>query len=76
LAERVDVVVQEDYLERLTSARPTQAVAELIWNAVDAAHQGYRILLALGGSWKRAKKLSAGEGRVLHGDKAVAGFAP
>ena len=30
------VEVQEDHLERLANARPVQAVAELIWNAVDA----------------------------------------
>lgn len=30
------VEVQEDHLERLASARPIQAIAELIWNAVDA----------------------------------------
>lgn len=30
------VEVQEDHLERLATARPVQAVAELMWNAVDA----------------------------------------
>lgn len=30
------VEVQEDHLERLANARPIPAVAELIWNAVDA----------------------------------------
>lgn len=33
---RFKVEVQEDHLERLANARPVQAVAELIWNAVDA----------------------------------------
>ena len=37
MAERhYKVEVQEDHLERLANARPVQAVAELIWNAVDA----------------------------------------
>lgn len=30
------VVVQEDYLERIANARPIQAIAELIWNGLDA----------------------------------------
>ena len=33
---RFTVEAQEDFLERLTRARPLQAVAELIWNALDA----------------------------------------
>ena len=32
----IEVQVQGDFLDRLTSARPVQALAELIWNAVDA----------------------------------------
>jgi hypothetical protein len=32
----LDVEVQEDFLERLTSASPLQAVSELIWNSLDA----------------------------------------
>ena len=35
-AKHFSVAVQEDHLERLASARPTQALAELIWNALDA----------------------------------------
>ncbi|HEV2603337.1 MAG TPA: ATP-binding protein [Microvirga sp.] len=34
--ERVTVEVQGDHLRKLASTRPVQAVAELIWNAVDA----------------------------------------
>jgi DNA topoisomerase VI subunit B len=30
------VEVQEDHLERLANARPLQAVAELVWNGLDA----------------------------------------
>jgi hypothetical protein len=30
------VQVEGDHLKRLASSRPVQAVAELIWNAVDA----------------------------------------
>lgn len=32
----VEVQVQGDFIERLTSARPIQALAELVWNALDA----------------------------------------
>lgn len=31
-----DVEVQGDYLERLARAKPVQAIAELVWNALDA----------------------------------------
>lgn len=31
-----DIEVQGDYLERLSRARPVQAIAELVWNALDA----------------------------------------
>ncbi|GAB3129497.1 ATP-binding protein [Novispirillum itersonii] len=34
--QRYDVEVQGDYLERLSKARPVSAIAELVWNAVDA----------------------------------------
>ncbi len=30
------VEVQPDYLEKITRARPAQALAELIWNSLDA----------------------------------------
>jgi len=30
------VEVQSDYLEKITRARPAPALAELIWNALDA----------------------------------------
>ena len=30
------VEVQEDYLKKITGAKPVQALAELIWNALDA----------------------------------------
>src|SRR5690242_6706134 len=36
LAETLDVEVQPDHLERLAKCRPASALAELIWNAVDA----------------------------------------
>jgi hypothetical protein len=38
-----DVEVQSDFLERLASARPAQAVAELVWNAVDADATDVRV---------------------------------
>ncbi len=34
--KRFTVEAQEDFLERLTKAPPLQAVAELIWNGLDA----------------------------------------
>jgi hypothetical protein len=44
LAERhYKVEVQEDHLERLANARPIQAIAELIWNAVDAGAATVRV---------------------------------
>jgi signal transduction histidine kinase len=44
MAERhYKVEVQEDHLERLASARPIQAIAELIWNAVDADASTVRV---------------------------------
>ena len=32
----LDVEVQEDFVEKLAAARPAQALAELIWNGLDA----------------------------------------
>ena len=35
--ERIlEVHAQEDFVEKLTAARPAQALAELIWNGLDA----------------------------------------
>jgi hypothetical protein len=34
--KRVSVSVQNDYLERMSKTRPINAVAELVWNALDA----------------------------------------
>ncbi len=34
--QKFTVEAQEDFLERLTKAKPIQAVSELIWNALDA----------------------------------------
>lgn len=35
-AEMLDVEVQPDHLERLAKCRPSSALAELVWNALDA----------------------------------------
>jgi hypothetical protein len=32
----IEIQVQGDFIERLTSARPVQALAELVWNALDS----------------------------------------
>src|SRR5215469_9198544 len=32
----LEVHAQEDFVEKLTAARPAQALAELIWNGLDA----------------------------------------
>jgi hypothetical protein len=34
--KRVSVSVQNDYLERMSKTRPINAVAELVWNSLDA----------------------------------------
>jgi len=34
--KRVSVSVQDDYLERMSKTRPINAVAELVWNSLDA----------------------------------------
>ena len=44
----IEVQVQGDFLDRLTSARPVQALAELIWNAVDADATDVAITLQQG----------------------------
>jgi len=38
-----DVQVQSDFLERLATARPVQAIAELVWNAFDADATDVRV---------------------------------
>src|SRR5436309_2930885 len=35
-SEHVKVAIQDDFLERQTRAKPIPALAELIWNGVDA----------------------------------------
>src|SRR4051812_12389935 len=99
-----DVEVQADFLERLATARPVQAVAELIWNAFDADAKDVRVefdrdasgllqavrvrddghgipydeapslFTKLGGSWKRERKRSRHENRLLHGEEGKGRF--
>src|SRR4051812_30600704 len=38
------VEVQTDHLQKITKARPVQAIAELIWNALDADATDVRII--------------------------------
>jgi len=42
---RVEVKVENDYLEALTRSRPLVGVAELVWNGVDAEAQSVRVKL-------------------------------
>jgi hypothetical protein len=41
--QQVDLEVQPDFIERLASAKPVQALAELIWNAFDADAHDVRV---------------------------------
>jgi DNA mismatch repair ATPase MutL len=34
--EHVSIVIRDDFMARQTRAEPVQAIAELIWNSVDA----------------------------------------
>lgn len=43
--KRVSVSVQNDYLERMSKTRPINAVAELVWNALDADADKIKIKL-------------------------------
>jgi DNA mismatch repair ATPase MutL len=44
------VEAQEDFVEKLTVASPAQALAELIWNAVDAEATKVSVEIDRGGS--------------------------
>ena len=43
--KRVSVSVQNDYLERMSKTRPINAVAELVWNSLDADADKIRVKL-------------------------------
>jgi len=98
------VQVQQDFLNKITGSQPIQALAELIWNSLDAdaktvdvrfdyndldtlaaiivSDDGHGIPYSeapnlfqnLGGSWKRTRRLSKGEGRFLHGQEGKGRF--
>jgi hypothetical protein len=44
--KRVSVSVQNDYLERMSKTRPINAVAELVWNSLDADADKIRVRLS------------------------------
>ncbi|MBA2125865.1 hypothetical protein DLM45_06465 [Hyphomicrobium methylovorum] len=44
-AERLEVELQPDTIERLTKARPIAALAEFIWNALDADADNVQVRL-------------------------------
>lgn len=98
------VQVQPDYLSKITRAHPVQALAELIWNSLDADAASIDVKLEyndmdtlsaiivtddghgipfneapalfqnLGGSWKRTRRTTKGEGRFLHGQEGRGRF--
>jgi hypothetical protein len=104
MPQTFELEVQQDFVERLATARPLQALSELIWNAFDAdatdvrvefdrdasgllrtirvRDDGYGIpyeearslFTNLGGSWKRARKRSRHENRLLHGEEGKGRF--
>jgi len=104
MQQTIELQVQEDFLDRLATTRPVQALAELIWNALDAdakhvrvefdhdpsgllqairvKDDGYGIAYddaptvfrKLGGSWKRERKRTRFENRVLHGEEGKGRF--
>jgi hypothetical protein len=43
MQQTIELQVQEDFLDRLATTRPVQALAELIWNALDADAKHVRV---------------------------------
>jgi hypothetical protein len=43
MQQTIEIQVQEDFLDRLATARPVQALAELLWNSLDADAKDVRI---------------------------------
>jgi DNA topoisomerase VI subunit B len=50
--QEIEVKVENDHIERLTSAKPIVALSELIWNAYDADPAQVRVVLEEGGLTK------------------------
>ena len=56
--KQIEVRVENDHIQRITTARPLAAISELIWNAYDADATEVSVelekgqLTELGGSWK------------------------
>lgn len=42
--QQIQLELQSDFLQRLVTTRPVQALAELIWNALDAESQNVRVV--------------------------------
>jgi hypothetical protein len=104
IQQTIELQVQEDFLDRLATTRPVQALAELVWNWLDADARCVRVefdrdpsgllrsirvrddaygiaydeaptfFRKLGGSWKRERKRSRHENRILHGEEAKGRF--
>jgi DNA mismatch repair ATPase MutL len=54
--QEIEVKVENDHIERLTSAKPIVALSELIWNAYDADAAQVRVVLEEGGLTKLSVK--------------------
>ena len=63
------VEVQPDFLERQSKARPVQAVAELIWNGLDADASRVDVRLEYD---ELEEKLSRLEAKVARKDQIIA----
>ena len=46
--QQIEIRVENDHIQRITTARPLAAIAELIWNAYDADATEVRIELEKG----------------------------
>jgi len=74
MSQKVSVEVQSDFLERLASARPTQAIAELIWNALDADATDVRVELDHGSLDLLSAIRVADNGAGMSPEEAAVGF--
>lgn len=46
--QQIEIVVENDHIQRLSSAKPIAAISELIWNAYDADARQVRVELEVG----------------------------
>ena len=72
--KKIDVKVEKDHLERITSARPLVAISELIWNSYDADASEVRVILEGGPLTKLSKIRVVDNGSGIAFEKAQALF--